>query len=63
VANQQLTDRYQSTLASGYTSGGTSLSVTSAGTLETSGDYYMVLKLRALTPRKCSSVRRVAGRH
>jgi len=58
VANQQLTDRYQSTLASGYTSGGTSLSVTSAGTLETSGDYYMVIEAEGANTEevfKCTS--------
>lgn len=58
MANQQLTDRYQSTLASGYTSGGTSLSVTSAGTLETSGDYYMVVEAEGANTEevfKCTS--------
>lgn len=48
MASAQFCDNYSSTLASGYTSGGSSLSVTSAGsgasTLPASGDYYVIVQ-------------------
>ncbi len=48
MASAQWADNYNSTLASGYTSGGSSLVVTGVGTgastLPTSGDYYVLVE-------------------
>jgi len=65
MATAKFFDRYVSTLASSYTSGGTSLSVASAGSgasaLPTSGDFYVVVEAEASNTEEVLLVTSVSG--
>jgi hypothetical protein len=61
MATLKFTDRYQSTLASGYTAGGTSLSVTSATGLPSSGDFYVVVATEASNTEEIFKVTAISG--
>lgn len=57
----QNADRYGSTLASGYTSGGTSLSVTSASGLPGSGVFYLIVQAESTNNEEVFLVTGVSG--
>lgn len=61
MASAQFADRYQSTLASGYTSGGGSLIVTSATGLPSSGDFYVLAEADGANTEEVLKVTAVSG--
>src|SRR3954464_9517369 len=65
MATAKFFDGYQSTLSSSYTSGGSSISVTSAGSgasaLPSSGDFYLIIEAEGANTEEVVKVTAVSG--